>query len=473
MKKRRLFGIRNGQVGHSVGIHISILLLILLLIPSVPAQDMMYRYDAGHTGDYSPVAGVTGNNISLLWNRTMENTAWGRSVPAVADGTIYITNTVGSFYALNATTGSEQWNSSILIQQSSPAVVNGTVYVGSEDGNVYALNTFNGETVWIYRTDGSIISSPILVNRTVYITSNNNQGNAAPKNILYALNARTGEQIWNFTIEGYSDSTPAATDTTVIIRGNGGRVYAVTADTGAKIWKTTIGSGSGYAFTPSPLIKTGIVYVGSNEGNNIERALTFNIYALNETTGIKIWNFSTSGHLSSEPALSRNILYINSDTHVYALNATTGSVLWSTNPTSTVIVANDALYLCNYGNLRVIDPTNGTLLWSLSLPVENFLWKSTSTTIDDGRFYEVNYGSNAGNPAGGPSIDKITIYTLDLNAGSSGVPLQPVTPTPTFIRPKEGTSEPFLPTQMIVAVLGIVLLAAVAIVLVFRQRRQH
>jgi outer membrane protein assembly factor BamB len=405
-----------------------LLLLALLLMPGVSAQNMMYRYDAGHSGDYSPVAGVTGSNVSLLWNKTMENTAWGRSVPAVANGTIYITNTIGNFYALNAATGREQWKVLILIQQSSPAVVNDTVYVGSEDGNVYALNAVNGDPIWTDSTGGPIVSSPNLANGTVYITSNNKRGDTPSDEVLYALDATTGEHLWNFTIGGYSDSSPAVADDTVFVSGEGGRVYAVRADTGAGVWNATVGSDGGYVFTPSPLIKRGIVYAGSNEGNNVEKALTFNVYALNATTGARIWNFTISGHISSEPALSQNILYINSDSYLYALNASTGSVLWTANPTGTVIVAKDILYLCNYGGISAIDPANGTPLWSLNLPVESFLWKSTTAVIENDRFYEVNYGSNAGNPAGGPSIDKITIYALDLNAGTSGVPISSLTP---------------------------------------------
>jgi PKD repeat protein/outer membrane protein assembly factor BamB len=87
---------------------------------------------------------------------------------------------------------------------SSPAVVNGTVYFGSWDGFLYALNSSNGALQWkrylgqttvpLCRggaTQG-VTSSPEVWNNTVYVGGGNSS--------WYALNATTGGIVWNFSV---------------------------------------------------------------------------------------------------------------------------------------------------------------------------------------------------------------------------------------------------------------------------------
>jgi len=203
---------------------VGVLILIVVLIPAVPAQDMMYRYDAGHSGDYSPVAGATGSNVSLFWSRTMEDQgnffpAGGLTTPVIANGTVYATGIHGELLALDAATGRERWNASIFVYRSSPAVAKGIVYVGSNNGNVYALDAATGKTIWTYPTSNEIDSSPVLANGTLYISSLDGITYMTPDVALYALNATTGEKIWNFTIGGSSDTSPAVADGTVFIGG--------------------------------------------------------------------------------------------------------------------------------------------------------------------------------------------------------------------------------------------------------------
>jgi outer membrane protein assembly factor BamB len=71
----------------------------------------------------------------------------------------------------------------------------------------------------------------------------------------------------------------------------------------------------------SPAVVNGVVYSGSFDGN---------VYALNATTGAKLWTFTTGSAVLSSPAVANGVVYIGSDDfNVYALNATTGAKLWS------------------------------------------------------------------------------------------------------------------------------------------------
>ena len=54
------------------------------------------------------------------------------------------------------------------------------------------------------------------------------------------------------------------------------------------------------------------------------------MYALNATTGAKLWSYTTGELVDSSPAVANGVVYVGSyDHNVYALNASTGALLWS------------------------------------------------------------------------------------------------------------------------------------------------
>jgi outer membrane protein assembly factor BamB len=64
-----------------------------------------------------------------------------------------------------------------------------------------------------------------------------------------------------------------------------------------------------------------VVYLGSGDGN---------VYALNASTGAKLWSYTTGSSVTSSPAVANGVVYVGSDDYnVYALNAKTGAKLWS------------------------------------------------------------------------------------------------------------------------------------------------
>ena len=94
-------------------------------------------------------------------------------------------------------------------------------------------------------------------------------------------------------------------------------IYALNATTGAKLWNYTTGA----SWFSSPAVSNGVVYVGSFDHN---------VYALNATTGAKLWNYTTGDFVYSSPAVSNGVIYVGSgDNNIYALNATTGAKLWN------------------------------------------------------------------------------------------------------------------------------------------------
>jgi hypothetical protein len=67
----------------------------------------------------------------------------------------------------------------------------------------------------------------------------------------------------------------------------------------------------------SPAVANGVVYFGSDDHH---------VYALNASTGSKLWRFTTSNKVGSSPAVANGVVYVGSfDNNVYALNANTGA----------------------------------------------------------------------------------------------------------------------------------------------------
>ena len=77
------------------------------------------------------------------------------------------------------------------------------------------------------------------------------------------------------------------------------------------------------------------------------------MYALNATTGAKIWSYTTGDQILSSPALTNGIVYVGShDNKVYGFNASTGAYIWSYNFGSSDVqaspaIANGILYIAS------------------------------------------------------------------------------------------------------------------------------
>ena len=81
----------------------------------------------------------------------------------MANGVVYVGSNDNNVYALNASTGAEQWTyatGGYLAVVSSPAVANGVVYIGDGDGYVFALNASTGAMLWSYPIGTVFLARP-------------------------------------------------------------------------------------------------------------------------------------------------------------------------------------------------------------------------------------------------------------------------------------------------------------------------
>ena len=179
------------------------------------------------------------------------------SSPTVADGTVFVGSRLGSLYAVDVETGTQQWafETSYGSQTGSPTVVDGTVFIGSWDGNLYAVDAEMGTQQWAFETDGAIVSAPTVVDGTVFIGSWEDN--------LYAVDVETGDQQWAFEADGLTGSAPTVADGTVFVGSWDENLYAVDVETGDRQWAFETDGSIGSA----PTVADGTVFVGSDDDN--------------------------------------------------------------------------------------------------------------------------------------------------------------------------------------------------------------
>jgi len=333
-------------------------------------RDNMQRWNP-----YETVLGV--NNVGDLKLKWQNPLGGNGPDPVLANGVVYFNNG-NILYALNAGTGAQLWSYSVGagVSISSPAVENGVVYFGASDDNIYALNASTGAKLWSYTTGVPLVTSPAIANGVLYVGSNDDERGERD---FFALNASTGALLWSSEGVGPPTSfSPAAVANGVVYVAAADALdrsydlYAANASTGALLWSFQTASSPYGDEGPfgTPAVANGVVYIGS-EGTNVPDPsfvpIPGNLYALNASTGAKLWSYET-GNIGGAPAVANGIVYAASDNALYALNASTGAKLWSfalENGADSPAVANGVVYIGAYdGNVYALNASTGAELWS-------------------------------------------------------------------------------------------------------------
>ncbi len=154
----------------------------------------------------------------------------------ITDGAMYRANQrrSGVFQASGVTTTPEAlWTVQLGgTIQSSPVVLQDTLYIGSPAG-IHALNTEDGSERWLYEVDGGVDSSACVANESVFFTTVKGQ--------LLSLHTVTGEEQWAYTPKKRKSPTRSSP---TIAYGNvfsvvGEEIVACDFTTGKKIYTIT------------------------------------------------------------------------------------------------------------------------------------------------------------------------------------------------------------------------------------------
>jgi outer membrane protein assembly factor BamB len=212
--------------------------------------------------------------------------------------------------------------------------------------------------------------SPVVADGFVYIHD---------QNYLKCLNASDGTEIWKQrTPLSASEAAPAVYC---------GYVYtplcAYNATTGELFLNYTRYNGYG-----SPVVVEGVLYSGSTSDCNL--------FALNATTGTKIWAFRTEGRVACSPAVVNGKIYFTSnDGHVYALDTLSGVKVWGFKINGFFYLASPAVvdgrvYVGSSNNLYCLDALSGIKIWNNSMANT----ASSSPAVAKGYVYVVGSHGN-------------------------------------------------------------------------------
>jgi outer membrane protein assembly factor BamB len=206
----------------------------------------------------------------------------------------------------------------------------GTVYIGSDAGTLVALQGKTGRLLWTFTAAGEIRGAPAIgTDGTVYVSV---VGPAEAHTQTYAIDGRTGVPKWDQTLpSNFATSVALGMDGTVFVVGHelpGSLVidlsklrpvlWALDGPTGTVKWMRFLEPGAEGVSAPS-LGGDGTVYV------HAEKPITTNglglLTALDPSTGLVKWEFTTGGSSNSSPTIGGDgTIYVGSDDgKVYAI----------------------------------------------------------------------------------------------------------------------------------------------------------
>jgi polyvinyl alcohol dehydrogenase (cytochrome) len=193
-----------------------------------------------------------------------------------------------------------------------------------DDTDINPRNVAKLKAKWVFTTGGDVTATPAVANGVVYFPDF--VGN------FYAVNAHTGALVWHrqiadwtgipgdfarndpaihrgMVILGDEGGFIATWNGTKYINGNGARVIAADAATGALIWVTQVEKFPAAIVTSSPVIHDGVVYVGvasEEEGTATDPSYPCctsrgSVVALDVHTGKILWQTYTAPDNGGQP----------------------------------------------------------------------------------------------------------------------------------------------------------------------------
>jgi len=217
-----------------------------------------------------------------LWvSEPLDGKLW--VTPAVSGGSLIVSTLDGQIYQLDAASGATQsWKYDAGVGfVSSPLVLNGTVYVGSFDRSLYAIPIGAQAPVWRFQADNWFWAKPVVVGDTLYASCLDGK--------LYALNAATGTPVWSepFDAEGAIAVPPAVVGDRLVVATQAGDIHVLNFATGEGVHVPNLtkekAATCDAVVVATPVTHEGLVYV---------RAQNDVLYAIDPVTARVVLSFS-------------------------------------------------------------------------------------------------------------------------------------------------------------------------------------
>lgn len=323
----------------------------------------------------SAYVGPKGPHVAVEWAYNVASAISSSPTVSPDGATVYVSGVdTRVIHAVDAATGARRWTYTSPYDGALPCSPgferDGTpVWVAHavNGAATFGLNPSTGSVSWSQGHGGSYSSVVVGADGSIIFGKTYNQE-------VSCLSGGTRAQRWAWHAPQWSRSSVAIGETAVYVQPELRFVTALRYDNGAVLWQTTTTcSGTNmfwedYKLSSSPTIAPwGAVLIGMCDGL---------FYALNTTTGAKLWTRATGAPIFSSPVLSADgeaVFFGSDDGNVYALNARNGSLLWSAATGGVVISspsidADGTLYIGGGdGCMRAYESATGKLLWRFNM----------------------------------------------------------------------------------------------------------
>ena len=343
---------------------LSLMIGLILASAISPAfgDHLTFRGDAQRTGN---VSGTGPSSPDLLWSEKLTPTGYIGGSASICDGRVYVSSWPDMSYkgeqgigCLDAEDGSILWLNPIGGKggASTPAICDGRVFVGCWMGDLYCLDASTGDTIWNRTLEDDpqwwgVASSPLVIEDKIFVTSFSD-------GTLHALDF-DGDELWNLSTGNIDQYTsPAGDDDKIYFAGGDPALYCVDRSSFDILWKFATNDDP---ITSTPAVKDGRVYFAARD----------NLYAVDTTSGEKLWNQPLKGTISS-PAISFDRIYIGtSEKTLNCYSASDGTLRWSVEVNGPVVssplVTEERVYFgtnTGKGTVYALDATTGDLVWT-------------------------------------------------------------------------------------------------------------
>ena len=265
------------------------------------------------TNGFREILAVDPVEGKIIWRSTIP--APSRAAPTIMDGRIFVVTLDNRLLALNLDDGAVQWEFSGisetagLVGAASPAVSREIVIPAFSSGEIFALRVENGSIAWAdnlssLRRSGGLASLsdikalPVIDKGLVIAISFGGR--------LVAIDARTGGRVWSREIGG--SETPWVSGNHVFVISSKNELIALGRDNGAIRWVSELprykkkgDPTSDKIFWVGPILAGGRLITASSNGL---------VYEINPEDGAMIRQWETDRNVRTAPIVADNMLYL-------------------------------------------------------------------------------------------------------------------------------------------------------------------
>jgi outer membrane protein assembly factor BamB len=277
-----------------------------------------------------------GNSLSVAFTvqagRGSSLTARLAAEPIVANGHVYVIDTLGTVRSFDARTGAQVWASQTPTEKGGEKSIygggiaydQGRVYATNGLGFVAALDERNGGIVWKVRPGGPLRGAPTVANGAVYVMSQDDQ--------IYSLKEDDGTTNWSqaasLEIAGvFGSGSPAVGQGTVVAGFSSGELNAYRYENGREVWQDALQRTSIRTSVSTlndidadPVIDNGQVLAIGQGGRMV---------ALDLITGQRQWELNLAG--IATPWLAGDWIFVVTDEDkLICVNRQNGHIRWIT-----------------------------------------------------------------------------------------------------------------------------------------------